>query len=95
MRDAHARQVTQNLSRIQNARERDKENPEIKEYENRPKTIPWGFLRSNFVAKFLEYLDSENVSKTLFLLLLGFSSFSAQEYDKEINFCIRQLKNVI
>ena len=26
------------------------------------------------------------MSKTFFLILLGFSRFSAQEYDKEINF---------
>ena len=42
-RDSRAKQATQDLSRIQNSRERDKENPEIKQYENPPKTISWGF----------------------------------------------------
>lgn len=37
-------------------REQDKKNPEVKQYENLPKKFPiiLGFLRSNFVAKFLD-----------------------------------------
>ena len=34
VRDARAKQAKQDLSRMQNSRERDKENPEIKQYEN-------------------------------------------------------------
>ena len=40
VRDPRAKQATQDLSRIQNSRERDKENPEIKQYEKLPKKIP-------------------------------------------------------
>ena len=39
--DASAKQVAQGLSRIQTSRELDKENPEIKQYENLPKKIPY------------------------------------------------------
>ena len=35
--DPRAKQATQDLLRIQNSRERDKENPEIKQYEKLPK----------------------------------------------------------
>ena len=41
MRDPRAKQATQDLSRIQNSLERDKENPEIKQYEKLPKKIPF------------------------------------------------------
>ena len=37
VRDARSRQATQDLSRIEKSRERDKENPEI----NLPKKIPY------------------------------------------------------
>ena len=57
MRDTHAKQATLGLSRTQNARERDKENPEIKQYmKTFRKQFPiiLGFLKSNFVANFLD-----------------------------------------
>ena len=41
VRDPRAKQATQDLSRIQNSLERDKENPEIKQYEKLPKKIPF------------------------------------------------------
>ena len=53
MRDARARQATQDLSRIQNAHERDKENPESIPSETNSLLL-WGFSRSNFVANFLD-----------------------------------------
>ena len=53
VRDARARQATQDLSRIQNSRELDKENPENKPSE-KTSLLFWGFSRSNFVANFLD-----------------------------------------
>ena len=57
VRDMRAKQATKDLSRIQNARERDKDNPEIKQYmKTFRKQFPiiLGFLKSNFVANFLD-----------------------------------------
>ena len=52
VRDARARQATQDLSRIQNAHERDKENPESIPSETNSLLFR-GFSRSNFVANLL------------------------------------------
>ena len=46
--DPRAKQATQDLLRIQNSRERDKENPEIKRYEKLPKK------NSSFILGFLK-----------------------------------------
>jgi len=53
VRDARARQAAQDLSSIQNSRERDKENPEIKPSEKNS-VLLWGFPRSNFEENFLD-----------------------------------------
>ena len=67
MRNARAKQATQDLSReqMQNPHERDKE---TKQYENLPNKIPyysWVF-QEFFCGKLFGYLGSENVSKTCF-----------------------------
>ena len=46
--DPRAKQATQDLLRIQNSRERDKENPEIKQYEKLPKK------NSSFILGFIK-----------------------------------------
>ena len=56
-RDACAKQATQDLSRIQHSRQREKENPEIKQHEHLPNKIPHYSRvsrKSNFVANFLD-----------------------------------------
>ena len=65
MRDTRAKQATQDLWRIQNSCERDKE---TKQYENLPNKIPYYFWVSQevFCSKRFRYLGSENVSKTCF-----------------------------
>ena len=86
--DASAKQAAQGLSRIQTSRERDKENPQIKQYENLPKKIPiiLGFLRNNSVSKRLRYLGSGNVKLSYIYYYLVFADFRLKNLAKRIKF---------
>ena len=58
VRDLRAKQATQDLSRIQNSRERDKENPEIEQYEKLPKKIPfYSVVSQEVIENFLDICE--------------------------------------